>query len=61
MLVKRPKLEKTAIALLKEMNKLNDDAIMLFLVAELEKIGVKVLDQTIFIKKEEFLCTNWYR
>ncbi len=50
MLVKRPKLEKTAIALLKEMKKLNDDAIMLKIVEQLENIGITILDQTIFIK-----------
>lgn len=50
MLVKRPKLEKTAISLLKEMKKLNDDAIMLKIVEQLENIGVTILDQTIFIK-----------
>ena len=50
MLVKRPRLEKTAIALLKEMKKLNDDAIMLKIVEQLENIGITILDQTIFIK-----------
>lgn len=50
MLVKRPKLEKMAIKLLKEMKKLNDDAIMLKIVELLEGIGVTILDQTIFIK-----------
>lgn len=50
MLIKRPKLEKTAITLLKEMKKLNDDAIMLKIVEQLENIGVRILDQTIFIK-----------
>ncbi len=50
MLVKRPKLEKTAIALLKQMKKLNDDAIMLKIVEQMENIGITILDQTIFIK-----------
>lgn len=50
MLLKRPKLEPKAIEFLKEAFKLNDDAIMLRIVEELESIGVKVLDQTIFIK-----------
>ncbi len=50
MLVKRPKLEKTAISLLKQMKKLNDDAIMLKIIEEMEKIGITILDQTIFIK-----------
>ena len=50
MLVKRPKLEPTAIELLREMVKLNDDAIMLKIVEQLENIGITILDQTIFIK-----------
>lgn len=50
MLVKRPKLEKRAIEMLKEMRKLNDDAVMLKIVAEMESIGITILDQTIFIK-----------
>jgi len=50
MLVKRPKLEHTALVLLKEMKKLNDDAIMLKIVEQLENIGITILDQTIFIK-----------
>ena len=50
MLLKRPKLEPKAIEYMKQMAKMNDDAIMLKIVDELEKIGVKVLDQTIFIK-----------
>ena len=50
MLVKRPKLEKRAIEMLKEMRKLNDDAVMLRIIQEMESIGVTILDQTIFIK-----------
>lgn len=50
MLIKRPRLEKTAILLLKEMKKLNDDAIMLKIIEQLEQINVTILDQTIFIK-----------
>jgi len=50
MLVKRPRLDSTAKKLLKEMIKLNDDAIMLKIVEQLEQIGVTILDQTIFIK-----------
>ena len=50
MLVKRPKLEKRAIEMLKEMRKLNDDAVMLRIIEEMESIGVTILDQTIFIK-----------
>ncbi|MBQ8848575.1 MAG: UDP-2,3-diacylglucosamine diphosphatase LpxI [Candidatus Gastranaerophilales bacterium] len=50
MLVKRPKLEKSAIAALKELRKLNDDAIMLKIISLMEEIGITILDQTIFIK-----------
>lgn len=50
LLVKRPKLEKTAISLLLEMKKLNDDAIMLKIIEQMENIGITILDQTIFIK-----------
>ena len=50
MLVKRPKLEKTAFAMLKQMKKLNDDAIMLKIIELMEEIGITILDQTIFIK-----------
>ena len=50
MLLRRPKLDAEAIRLLKETGRLNDDAIMLTLVDELEQMGITVLDQTIFIK-----------
>ena len=50
MLLKRPKLEPRAIEYIKEAFKLNDDAIMLRIVEELNSIGITVLDQTIFIK-----------
>ncbi|MBQ8476284.1 UDP-2,3-diacylglucosamine diphosphatase LpxI [bacterium] len=50
MLIKRPKLERSAIELLKEMKKLNDDAIMLKIIEQMENIGITILDQTIFIK-----------
>ena len=50
MLLKRPKLEPMAIEFLKEAPKLNDDAIMLKIVKEMEDIGITILDQTIFIK-----------
>lgn len=50
MLLRRPKLDSEAIALLKATTRLNDDAIMLTIVDELESVGVTVLDQTIFIK-----------
>lgn len=50
MLLKRPKLEPTAIRVLKEAPKLNDDAIMLLIIKEMENLGITILDQTIFIK-----------
>ena len=50
MLLKNPKLDSMAIDILKKNIKLNDDAIMQAAVAELEKEGIEVLDQTIFIK-----------
>lgn len=50
MLLRRPKLDSEAIKLLKETGRLNDDAIMLKLVDQLELMGITVLDQTIFIK-----------
>lgn len=50
MLLKNPRLDKEAIELLKSALRLNDDAVMMLAVDELSKIGVEVLDQTIFIK-----------
>lgn len=44
------KFDKRAIDLIKEATRLNDDKVMLTIVEELAKIGVEVLDQTIFIK-----------
>lgn len=50
LLLKRPKFDSMALELVKSAVKLNDDEVMLVLVRELEKVGVTVLDQTIFIK-----------
>ena len=50
LVVKRPRFDALAIEFLKQAKRLNDDAIMLFLVDELAKLGITVLDQTIFIK-----------
>ncbi len=50
LVLRRPKFDATAIELLKKAKRLNDDAVMLLAVSELEKIGITVLDQTIFIK-----------
>ncbi|CDE91492.1 TPA: DUF1009 domain-containing protein [Candidatus Gastranaerophilales bacterium HUM_6] len=44
------KFDKRAIDLIKDAVRLNDDQVMLMIVQELAKIGVEVLDQTIFIK-----------
>ena len=43
------KFDKRAIDLIKDAVRLNDDQVMLMIVQELAKIGVEVLDQTIFI------------
>lgn len=50
LLLRRPKLDMEAIRLMKEAQRLNDDAVMLILVEQLEQMGITVLDQTIFIK-----------
>lgn len=50
LVIKRPRFDSLAIEFLKQATRLNDDAIMLFLVNELDKLGITVLDQTIFIK-----------
>ena len=44
------KFDKRAIDLIKDAVRLNNDQVMLMIVQELAKIGVEVLDQTIFIK-----------
>lgn len=44
------KFDKRARDLIKEALRLNDDQVMLMIVDELSKIGIEVLDQTIFIK-----------
>ena len=50
-LFKNPRLDMKAIEMLKSAKKLNDDALMMLLVEELEKNGIEVLNQTIFIKE----------
>lgn len=50
LILKRPKFDAKAIELIKTAVRLNDDGVMLIAVQELDKIGVTVLDQTIFIK-----------
>lgn len=44
------KFDKRAIEIIKNVKRLNDDEVMLLIVSEFEKIGIHVLDQTIFIK-----------
>lgn len=50
LVLKRPRFDSKALELLKNAKRLNDDAIMLMAVEELEKLGITVLDQTLFIK-----------
>lgn len=50
LILKRPKFDAKAIELLKTAKRLNDDEVMLGIIAEMEKIGITILDQTIFIK-----------
>lgn len=50
LLLRCPKFDSEALRLLKEMERLNDDAVMLKIVDLLEEQGIQVLDQTIFIK-----------
>lgn len=49
-LLKRPKFDARAIEFMKKAIRLNDDKVMLMIIEELEKIGVTILDQTLFIK-----------
>jgi len=44
------KLDKRAFNLIKTAKKLNDDALMLLMIKELEKENIEALDQTLFIK-----------
>lgn len=44
------KFDSRAIEILKAAQRLNDDKVMLLIVNEFEKLGITVLDQTIFIK-----------
>ena len=49
-LIKRPKFDSRALEILKKAVRLNDDKVMLLIIDELEKVGITVLDQTLFIK-----------
>lgn len=50
LLIKRPKFDTKAREMLAAALKLNDDQVMLTIIEEMEKIGITILDQTIFIK-----------
>ena len=50
LILRRPKFDSMALELIKSVKRLNDDKVMQLLVAELEKINITVLDQTLFIK-----------
>lgn len=49
-ILKRPKFDSKALDFIKKAVRLNDDKVMLMIIEELEKIGITILDQTIFIK-----------
>lgn len=49
-LLKRPKFDARAIDFLKKAIRLNDDKVMLMIIEEFEKVGISILDQTLFIK-----------
>ena len=49
-LIKRPKFDSRALDFIKKAIRLNDDKVMLMIIEELEKIGITILDQTLFIK-----------
>jgi DUF1009 family protein len=49
-LLKMYKFDSRAIELIRSIKRWNDDEVMLLIVREFEKLGVTVLDQTIFIK-----------
>lgn len=49
-LFKNPRLDKSSLKLLSKARKLNDDALMMIIIRELEENGIETLDQTIFIK-----------
>ena len=51
LILKRPKFDSKAIELIKNAKRLNDNEVMLIIIRELEKMGITILDQTIFIKK----------
>lgn len=50
-LIRNPRLDSTAISMMKQVKRLNDDAVMLKIIEELEKENISVIDQTIFLKE----------
>jgi len=50
-LFRKPWLDKRALNLLKQVKRLNDDAVMITLIDELSKENISVFDQTIFLKE----------
>lgn len=50
LLLRCPKFDSEALELIKSAPRLNDDAVMLLVVEQMEALNIKVLDQTIFIK-----------
>lgn len=51
LLFKNPRLDSRAIKVMKNIKKLNDDAVMLAIIDELTKENITVLDQTLFLKE----------
>ena len=49
-LLKCPKFDSYALDFIKKAVRLNDDQVMLMIIEEMEKLGITILDQTIFIK-----------
>ena len=51
LLLKRPAMiDSRVIELMGKVKRLNDDQVMLLIIEEMEKLGITILDQTIFIK-----------
>lgn len=50
LLFRNPRLDARAISLMKQKKKLNDDAIMITIIDELNKENIEVIDQTLFLK-----------
>ncbi|OGI00671.1 MAG: hypothetical protein A2Y25_10415 [Candidatus Melainabacteria bacterium GWF2_37_15] len=50
LLFRNPRLDSRAVRMIKEATRLNDDAVMLYVIDDLAKEGISVLDQTLFLK-----------